>query len=121
MVFLPECFDYIGRSRDETLKLAMHDSHDLISSYRQLAREHDLWLSLGGFHHRTMDTTRKPLNTHLIIDNRGETRAAYSKLHLFDVDIPGRVRLMESEFSSAGDEVGQGRLHADVPAADASR
>lgn len=29
----------------------------------------------------------------------------YNKLHLFDLEIPGKVRLMESEFSKAGTEV----------------
>lgn len=47
-----------------------------------------------------------PRNTYLVIDSEGQTRAAYDKLHLFDLDLPGKVRLMESEFSSAGDKVG---------------
>ena len=46
-----------------------------------------------------------PRNTYLVIDSEGQTRAAYDKLHLFDLDLPGKVRLMESEFSSAGDKV----------------
>lgn len=48
---------------------------------------------------------RKPFNTHLIVDDNGETRGIYRKLHLFDLDIPGKVRLMESEFSSSGNKV----------------
>jgi hypothetical protein len=46
-----------------------------------------------------------PRNTYLLIDSDGQTRAAYDKLHLFDLDLPGKVRLMESEFSSQGDQV----------------
>ncbi|KAK6014290.1 hydrolase, carbon-nitrogen family [Ostertagia ostertagi] len=43
-----------------------------------------------------------PWNSHVIIDDEGETRALYNKLHLFDLEIPGKVRLMESEFSKSG-------------------
>jgi len=46
-----------------------------------------------------------PLNTYLLIDSSGQTRASYDKLHLFDLDLPGKVRLMESEFSRRGKEV----------------
>lgn len=38
MVFLPEAFDYIGSSRDETLALAESLTGDTISRYTQLAR-----------------------------------------------------------------------------------
>lgn len=53
------------------------------------------------------DSTKSslPRNTHLVIDSNGVTRAAYHKLHLFDLEIPGKVRLMESEFSAAGNQV----------------
>lgn len=39
------------------------------------------------------------------MDDRGEIRGIYRKVHLFDLDIPGKARLIESEFSSRGDEV----------------
>lgn len=46
-----------------------------------------------------------PLNSHIVIDSDGNTKARYDKLHLFDLDIPGKVRLMESEFSRGGDKL----------------
>ncbi|PIO69775.1 hydrolase, carbon-nitrogen family [Teladorsagia circumcincta] len=46
-----------------------------------------------------------PWNSHVIIDDQGETRALYNKLHLFDLEIPGKVRLMESEFSKSGSKM----------------
>uniref|UniRef100_A0A914KGC0 bis(5'-adenosyl)-triphosphatase n=1 Tax=Meloidogyne incognita TaxID=6306 RepID=A0A914KGC0_MELIC len=53
-----------------------------------------------------------PLNTYLLIDSSGQTRASYDKLHLFDLDLPGKVRLMESEFSRRGKEL---HLPVDTP------
>lgn len=100
MVFFPECFDFIGRSKEEQIALSMTDDCEYINRFRELAKKHDVWLSLGGLHHK--DSTGMPWNTHLVIDSNGETKARYHKLHLFDLEIPGKVRLMESEFSKAG-------------------
>lgn len=38
MVFLPEAFDYIGSSREETLSLCESLTGDTMSQYTQLAR-----------------------------------------------------------------------------------
>lgn len=38
MVFLPEAFDYIGSSREETLSLSESLTGDTMSKYTQLAR-----------------------------------------------------------------------------------
>ncbi|KAI1733160.1 carbon-nitrogen hydrolase domain-containing protein [Ditylenchus destructor] len=102
MVFFPECFDYIGRTREETISLAMEEDSDYIQNFRKLAQENNLWLSLGGFHHKVPSSGSLPFNTHLIINEKGETAGSYQKLHLFDLDIPNKVRLMESEFSVHG-------------------
>jgi predicted amidohydrolase len=45
-----------------------------------------------------------PHNTYLVLDEHGETRASYNKLHLFDLEIPGRVRLIESETYCQGEK-----------------
>ncbi|VDK79219.1 unnamed protein product [Litomosoides sigmodontis] len=105
MVFFPECFDYVGENRHESATLALTEDGDYIGRYRNCAREYGLWLSLGGFHQKDPAGLQKPFNTHLIIDDGGKTRGMYRKLHLFDIDIPGKVRLIESEFSSRGDEI----------------
>lgn len=38
MVFLPEAFDYVGSSREETLLLSESLTGDTMSQYTQLAR-----------------------------------------------------------------------------------
>ena len=40
-----------------------------------------------------------------MVDNNGSIVSVYRKTHLFNLDIPGVVRLVESEFSTAGDRV----------------
>uniref|UniRef100_A0A3B5LVL0 Deaminated glutathione amidase n=1 Tax=Xiphophorus couchianus TaxID=32473 RepID=A0A3B5LVL0_9TELE len=105
MVFLPEGFDYIGSSREETLSMSEPLGGDIISRYTQLARKLDVWLSLGGFHERGHDweNDRRIYNSHVIINNKGDILSVYRKSHLFDVELPEKgVSLKESAFTIPG-------------------
>ena len=105
MAFLPEGFDYIAESKEDSLSLAEALDGDTISAYRSIARESSIALSLGGFHRRS-DVAGKTRNTHVVIDERGEVASTYQKCHLFDVDIPEKnIRLIKSASrSSRADE-----------------
>lgn len=46
--------------------------------------------------------TDKSRIVHLVLNEKGETVGRYQKVHLFDVDIPGRVRVNENDFAVAG-------------------
>ncbi|XP_030285974.1 deaminated glutathione amidase-like [Sparus aurata] len=105
MVFLPEGFDYIGSSREESLSLAESLTGDTISQYTQLARKLEVWMSLGGFHERGHDweTDRRLYNSHIIINDKGEIVSVYRKAHLFDVELPEKgVSLKERSFVIPG-------------------
>ncbi|KAL3046244.1 hypothetical protein OYC64_004285 [Pagothenia borchgrevinki] len=105
MVFLPEAFDYIGSSREETLSLSESLTGDTISQYSQLARKLEVWLSLGGFHERghNWESDRRIYNSHIIINDKGEIISVYRKSHLFDVELPEKgVSLKESAFTIPG-------------------
>ena len=41
-----------------------------------------------------------------MVDDKGEIKATYSKTHLFDVDIPGKIRLQETDFTKPGTTIG---------------
>jgi predicted amidohydrolase len=86
----------------------------IIEELRYIACESKLWISGGGVHTRAespppsssdgVDDKRreKIYNTHVIIDDEGRVRACYRKIHLFDVAIPGKVSLRESDTTLAG-------------------
>ena len=57
MIFLPECFDYIGTSREESLALSDTDEGVILTRYRELAKKLGVWLSLGGMHEKVCDRT----------------------------------------------------------------
>jgi len=106
MAFLPECFDMIGESRKQTLENLEPLDGSLITSYRALAKEKSIWLSLGGLHEKGPENADgKAMNAHIVINNEGEIASVYRKVHLFNLEIPGVIRLIESEFSMAGDRV----------------
>ena len=52
MVFLPEAFDMICPSRKVVFEQAETLDGPLITKYRQLAKDLNIWLSLGGFHEK---------------------------------------------------------------------
>merc|ERR1719365_299235 len=106
VVFLPEAFDFIGSSSADTLELAQPISGSTVRSFQELAQTNKVWLSLGGFHHKSnRDGAKKIFNTHLIIDSAGSIIDSYSKAHLFDVEIPGKFRLKESDYVNPGNHI----------------
>lgn len=102
MVFLPECFDFIGENSKQTNDLSQSIQGETISYFKNLAIDNKVYLSLGGFHNKKTDTDAKISNTHVIIGSDGALVGDYSKMHLFDVDIPGKVRLKESDYVDPG-------------------
>uniref|UniRef100_A0A914KGB6 CN hydrolase domain-containing protein n=1 Tax=Meloidogyne incognita TaxID=6306 RepID=A0A914KGB6_MELIC len=52
MVFLPECFDFIGRNKEEQIEQAIEADGQYIMQFRELAKRYGLWLALGGFHNK---------------------------------------------------------------------
>lgn len=49
-VFLPECCDYVGTNRDETIALAETLTGETVEFYKKLAKDNNIWMSLGGIH-----------------------------------------------------------------------
>jgi predicted amidohydrolase/diadenosine tetraphosphate (Ap4A) HIT family hydrolase len=104
IAFLPECFDMVCESQPETLQKMEPITGPLITKYKELAVSSKIWLSLGGFHEK-VEGEEKARNAHIIINDAGHIVSLYRKIHLFNLEIPGSVRLIESEFSTAGDRL----------------
>jgi predicted amidohydrolase len=106
LIGLPENFAYLGSDRDHRLSIAeaVPGGGPILGAMRDLARELGIWLLLGGFPERGSDGTRIR-NSSLLLDSSGEVVAAYRKIHLFDVDVPGGKRFRESESVEPGGEV----------------
>lgn len=104
MLCFPENFSFVGDLEGESLKIAEPLDGPIMKGYCSLARESNIWLSLGGFQEKGCDDAHLR-NTHVLIDDNGNIRSTYSKMHLFDVDVPGGAVYKESSFTEAGKDI----------------
>ncbi|XP_055334227.1 nitrilase and fragile histidine triad fusion protein NitFhit-like [Paramacrobiotus metropolitanus] len=104
MVFLPEGFDYLTETSEESFTLSENLSGKVISGYRKLSQELNLWMSLGGYHLKS-DKEHRAHNSHIVLDSNGEIAEIYRKAHLFVIDIPGRITLDETSFCIPGSRI----------------
>lgn len=66
------------------------------------ARENGIYLIGGSIPERGADG--KVYNTCVVVNPDGEILAKHRKMHLFDIDVPGKITFKESETLSAGDQ-----------------
>lgn len=111
IVVLPECFnspygcDFFP-SYAETL-LPSPPTKEQSPSFHALsamAAEAKVYL-IGGSIPELDESSGKYHNTSLTFDTEGKLLATHRKVHLFDIDIPGKIRFKESEVLSPGNKV----------------
>lgn len=100
LVALPENFLYIGPDRRRTFSREGPE----IKALRDLARARGVYL-LAGSIREDVGGGSLPRNTSLLIDSSGGVVAEYTKIHLFDVDLPSGERHRESEEVTPGERI----------------
>jgi predicted amidohydrolase len=102
LIVLPEKWTAIGS--DEQLRAAAEllDGPS-VNWARAIARELQVDLVAGSILER-VEGHERLANTSVHVDPSGELRAAYRKLHMFDVEVDGRT-YRESELEEPGDEI----------------
>ena len=102
LAVLPEYVDYLGRGKGMPAPEGIDG--EFAEFFAAAARELGIWVHAGSFHERGPDDEHI-FNTSLVFSPRGERVALYRKIHLYDVEIPGRVSYQESRTVAAGTEV----------------
>jgi predicted amidohydrolase len=95
IVFTPEMSNLIDRNRARAAATLRREGADVVlEAVRAAALRHKLWVHLGSI----ALATETPLaaNRGFLIDDAGEIRARYDKIHLFDVSLPGGETYRES-------------------------
>lgn len=108
VLFLPEASDYIAGNPEETISLAQHANE---SEFMKGIRSHLLEIpedkrpeiSVGI--HEPVENENRVKNTLLWLDNSGDIKHRYQKIHLFDVDIANGPILKESKSVQPGTEI----------------
>ena len=103
LVALPEHFAYLG-PEDRHPPSAQPLNGPLMAEFVELAQRLAIFLLLGSF--PQVAAGEPPLyNTSVLLGPEGQILAAYRKMHLFDVDLPGGPTYQESRFIQPGAEV----------------
>ena len=103
LIALPETLDF--RGEDEDVASIKSDIPGPVSSeFADLARELSVWLQAGSIHENIPDQKRT-YNTAILFNPEGNMVARYRKLHLYDVQIEGRVDAKESNSIAPGHDI----------------
>jgi len=90
LAVLPENFAFMGRSEAERRAVVERiDDGPIQEGVASAARAAGLWV-VAGTTPIALDDDDRPANACLVYDDQGRRVARYDKIHLFDVDIPGR-------------------------------
>ena len=102
LVAVPENFAFL-RIRPDSEQPHIPVDHPIVADLQALAARLGIDLLLGSLP-EPAGVEGKVHNTSVYLRADGSVAAAYRKLHLFDVDIPGQVRLRESDWIVPGSE-----------------
>jgi deaminated glutathione amidase len=100
LAVLPEFTDYLGPADGQPEPEPVDGEYARF--FAKAARELSMWVHAGSFHETGPDPTRT-YNTSVVFDRDGDLAGVYRKIHLYDVEIPGRVSYHESATVAAGD------------------
>lgn len=101
LVVLPEMANFLSSDAENALA-AEPVPGPSTERLRAKAREHGVFLHLGSV---VESRGGRLYNTSVVFDRAGEEVARYSKIHLFDVELPGGKVYRESAAITPGDQV----------------
>ena len=102
MLFTPEMSGLLDRDRKRAGPHLRTEAEDeVLRRVRDAALRNGIWVHLGSLALRADGD--KLVNRGFVIDDQGEIRARYDKMHLFDVDLPTGESWRESESYQGGE------------------
>ncbi|TMJ14287.1 MAG: carbon-nitrogen hydrolase family protein [Alphaproteobacteria bacterium] len=102
MLFTPEMSGMLDRDRARAgPNLRREEEDPVLATVREAAARTGIWVHLGSLAVRREDGRLN--NRSFVIDDHGEVRATYDKLHLFDVDLPTGESWRESASYAPGE------------------
>ncbi|WP_171173195.1 carbon-nitrogen hydrolase family protein [Ruegeria sp. HKCCD8929] len=103
ILFLPE---YCGGLRSDGQALtppsAPEGAHPFLTAMRGFAARHKVWINIGSIAVDGADG--RIVNRGLMLDDQGEVRGRYDKIHMFDVTLSETEVYRESQTIAPGDE-----------------
>ncbi len=101
MLFTPEMTGLLDRDRERAAAQVTEEADDVVlAKAREAARHAGIWVHLGSLALKGVGD--RLVNRSFVIDDQGEIRGRYDKIHLFDVDLPTGESWRESASYNAG-------------------
>jgi predicted amidohydrolase len=102
MLFTPEMSGLLDRDRARSApKLRSEEDDEVLAGVRDAAACAGIWVHLGSL--ALLSDGDKLVNRGFVIDDKGQIRARYDKMHLFDVDLPTGESWRESAAYRGGE------------------
>ncbi len=107
IVFTPEMSGCLDRNSKRLFAGTTDEDADLgLAAVRKAAQTHKIWVALGSLALKSPDHADKLVNRSFLIDDNGEIRARYDKIHLFDVEAaPGEFYRESNSFTPGSQAV----------------
>lgn len=103
MLFTPEMSGLLDRDSDRAAhNVRVEEEDEVLAACRDAARAEGVWVHLGSL--AVLTEGGQLANRAFVIDPRGEVRARYDKIHLFDVDLPTGETWRESSIYKHGSD-----------------
>ena len=99
IICLPELFSYMG-SFHNSKSVAESKSGPSLTLIKELAVKHRTYIVAGSILEKTAKGL--PKNTCYTVSPKGKILSSYSKMHLFDIHVPGKIRFNESNSMQPG-------------------
>jgi omega-amidase len=103
VVVLPEFFNTPLGTKDLSEWVEEEDKSETLEWLKGIAKKHEIDLIGGSI---PILNNGKAYNTNFCIRKTGELALTFKKLHLFDIDIPGKITYLESEKLAPGQDFG---------------
>ena len=100
-IVLPEMFN-CPYSNDKFIEYAEKEQESMtLSEISKLACKHEVYILAGSIPEKENE---KLYNTSYLFDKAGKIIAKHRKMHLFDIDVKGKIYFKESDVLTAGNE-----------------
>ena len=102
IIFLPEyCGGLASEGSELAPPVAPDSGHPVVLAFREFAARHRVWVMLGSV--AVEGPGGKIINRGFMLDDQGEVRGRYDKIHLFDVQLSETEIYRESARVAPGD------------------
>ncbi len=103
LAVLPENFGFLGSEKAKLAYAQSIEEGSFVAPLRELAAKKGMGIIAGGMPEKGPDDDRV-YNTAVFIGRSGEVVGSYRKIHLFDIDLAGKISYQESASVLSGNE-----------------